>query len=122
MHHKQEVIAFVSDAVTNVALHLNQEGTDPAEDDFVSSAVITVAGETSNAIELSTEGGTDRSVERQNQEPTDRMTIVFPCEINTGNVMGPYIQTTTKNTFWKRCYDETDQKEEQDDLEKPLCK
>ena len=122
LHHKQEVIAFVSDAVTNVALHLNQEGTDPAEDDFVSSAVITVAGETSNAIELSTEGGTDRSVERQNQEPTDRMTIVFPCEINTGTLMGPYIQTTTKNTFWKRCYDETDQKEEQDDLEKPLCK
>ena len=122
MHHKQEVIAFVSDAVTNVALHPNQEGVDRAEDHFVTSAVMTVGGETSNAIEVSSEGGTKSSAERQNQEPTDSMTVVPPCEINTGTLTGPYIQTTTENTFWKRCCNETDQKEEQDDLEKPLGK
>ena len=122
MHYKQEVIAFVSDAVTNGALHPNQEGAYPAEDHFVTSAVMTVGGETSNAIEISSEGGTNSSAERQNQEPTDSMTIVPPSEIKSGTLMGPYIQTTTKNTFWKRCCDETDQKEEQDDLEKPLGK
>ena len=84
LHHKQEVTAFVSDAVTNVALHPNQEGAEPAEDHFVTIAVMTVAGQTSNAIELSSEGGTDSSAERQNQEPTDSMTISLPCEINTG--------------------------------------
>ena len=83
---------------------------------------MTVGGETSNAIEISSEGGTNSSAERQNQEPTDSMTIEPPCEINTDTLMGPYIQTTTSNTFWKRCCDETDQKEEQDDLEKPLSK
>ena len=120
LHHKQEVIGFVSDAVTNVALHPNQEGTDPAEDHFVTSAVMTVAGKTSNTIELSSEGGTNSSAERQNQEPTDSMTI---CEIKTGTLMGPYIQTTTKNTFFrKRCCDKTDQKEEKDNFEKPLSK
>ena len=122
MHYKQEVIAFVSDAVTNGALHPNQEGAGPAEDHFVTSAVMTVGGETSNAIEISSEGGTNSSAERQNQEPTDSMTVVPPSEIKSGTLMGPYIQTTTKNTFWKRCCDETDQKEEQDDLEKPLGK
>ena len=123
LHHKQEVIAFVSDAVTNVALHPNPEGAGPTEDHFVTSTVMTVAGETSNAIELSSEGGTNSSAERQNKEPTGNMTIVLPCEIKTGTLMGPYIQTTTKNTFFrKRCYDKTYQKEEQDDLEKPLGK
>ena len=72
---------------------------------------MTVGGETSNAIEKSSEGGTNSSAERQNQEPSDSMTVVPPCEINT-----------EKKTFWKRCCDETDQKEEQDDLEKPLSK
>ena len=113
---------FVSDAVTNVALHPNQEGADPADDHFVSSAVMSVAGETSNAIELSSEGGTKSSAERQNQEPTDSMTISLPCEFNTGTLMNRYIQTTTKNTFWKRYCSETDQKEGQDELEKPLGK
>ena len=122
MHHKQEVIAFVSDAVSNGALHPNQEGADRAEDQFVTSAVMTVGGETSNAIEISSESGTNSSAERQNQEPKDSMAVVPPCEINKGTLMGPYLQTTTKNTFWKRCCDETDQKEEQDDLEKPLGK
>ena len=122
MHHKQEVIAFVSDAVTNVALHQHQEGVDRAEGHFVTSAVMAVAGETSNAIELSSEGGSNSDAERQSQEPTDSMTMVLPCEINTETLMGPYIQTTTKNTFWKRCCDETDQKGDQDDLEKPLGK
>ena len=102
MHHKQEVIAFVSDAVTNVALHPNQKGVDRAEGHFVTSAVMAVAGETSNAIELSSEGGTDSSAERQNQEPTDSMTRVLPCEM------------------WYR--DKPDQKEEEDDLKKPLGK
>ena len=111
---------FVSDAVTNVALHQNQEGADPADDHFVSSAVMSVAGETSNAIELSSEGGTKSSAERQNQEPTDSMTISLPCEINTGTLMNRYIQT--KNTFLKRYCSETDQKEGQDELEKPLGK
>ena len=113
---------FVSDAVTNVALHPNQEGADPADDHFVSSAVMSVAGETSNAIEFSSEGGANSSAERQNQEPTDSMTISLPCEINTGTLMNRYIQTTTKNTFWKRYCSETDQKEGQDELEKPLGK
>ena len=122
MHYKQEVIAFVSDAVTNGALHPNQEGADPAEDHFVTSAVMTVGEETSNAIEISSEGGTNSSAERQNQEPTDSMTVVPPCEINAGTLMGPYIQTTTKNTFWKRCCDETDQKEERGNLGKLLGK
>ena len=122
MHRKQEVIAFVSDAVTNGALHPNQEGADHAEDQFVTSAIMTVGGETSNAIEISSESGTNSSAERQNQEPKDSMAVVPPCEINTGTLMGPYLQTTTKNTFCKRCCDETDQKEEQDDLEKPLGK
>ena len=122
LHRKQEVLVFVSDAVTNVALHPNQEGADPAEDHFLSSAVMSVAGETSNAIELSSEGGTKSSAERQNQEPTDSMTISLPCEINTGTLMNRYIQTTTKNTFWKRYCSETDQKEGQDELEKPLGK
>ena len=122
LHYKQEVIAFVSDAVTNGALHPNQEEADPTKDHFVTSAVMTVGGETSNAIEISSEGGTNSSAERQNQEPTDSMTVVPPSEIKSGTLMGPYIQTTTKNTFWKRCCDETDQKEEQDDLEKPLGK
>ena len=122
LHHKQEVIAFVSDAVTNVALHPNQEGVDREEGHFVTSAVMAVAGETSNAIELSSEGGTDSSADRQNQEPTDSMTRVLPCEINSGTLMGPYIQTTTKNTFSKWCCDKPDQKEEEDDLEKPLGK
>ena len=120
LHHKQEVIAFVSDAVTNVALHPNQEGVDREEGHFVTSAVMAVAGETSNAIELSSEGGTDSSAERQNQEPTDSMTRVLPCEINSGNLMAYYIQTTTKNTFSKWYCDKPDQKEEEDDLEKPL--
>ena len=120
LHHKQEVIAFVSDAVTNVALHPNQEGVDREEGHFVTSAVMAVAGETSNAIELSSEGGTDSSAERQNQEPTDSMTRVLPCEINSGNLMASYIQTTTKNTFSKWYCDKPDQKEEEDDLEKPL--
>lgn len=120
LHHKQEVIAFVSDAVTNVALHPNQKGVDRAEGHFVTSAVMAVAGETSNAIELSSEGGTDSSAERQNQEPTDSMTRVLPCEINSGNLMASYIQTTTKNTFSKWYCDKPDQKEEEDDLEKPL--
>ena len=122
MHHKQEVIAFVSDAVTNGALHPNQEGADRAEDHFFTSAVMTVGGETSTVIEISSEGGTNSSAERQNQAPTDNMTVVPPCEINTGTLMGPYIQTTTKNTFWKRCCDETDQKEERDNLGKLLGK
>ena len=122
LHHKQEVITFLSDAVTNGALHPNQEGADSAEDHFVTSAVITVGGETSNAIEISSEGGTNSSAERQNQEPTDSMTVVPPCEINAGTLMGPYIQTTTKNTFWKRCCDETDQKEERGNLGKLLGK
>ena len=122
LNHKLEVIAFVSDAVTNVALHQNQEGADPAKDHFVTSTVMAVAGETSNAIELSSEGGSNSDAERQSQEPTDSMTIVLPCEINTETLMGPYIQTTTKNTFWKRCCDETDQKGDQDDHEKPLSK
>ena len=86
MHHKQEVITFLSDAVTNGALHPNQEGADSAEDHFVTSAVITVGGETSNAIEISSEGGTNSSAERQNQEPTDSMTVVPPCEINTEKI------------------------------------
>ena len=120
LHHKQEVIAFVSDAVTNVALHPHQEGVDRAEGHFVTSAVMAVAGETSNAIELSSEGGTDSSAERQNQEPTDSMTRVLPCEINSGNLMASYIQTTTKNTFSKWYCDKPDQKEEEEDLEKPL--
>ena len=122
LHHKQEVIAFVSDAVTNVALHPNQEGADPAEDHFVTSAVTAVGGETSDATEISSEGGTNSSPELQNQEPTGSMTVVLPCEIKTGTLIGPYIQTTTKKTFWKRCCDKTDQKEEQDDLQKPLGK
>ena len=122
MHHKQEVITFLSDAVTNGALHPNQEGADSAEDHFVTSAVMTVGGETSNAIEISSEGGTNSSAERQNQEPTDSMTVVPPCEINAGTLMDPYIQTITKNTFWKRCCDETDQKEERGNLGKLLGK
>ena len=122
MHHKQEVITFLSDAVTNGALHPNQEGADSAEDHFVTSAVMTVGGETSNAIEISSEGGTNSSAERQNQEPTDSMTVVPSCEINAGTLMDPYIQTTTKNTFWKRCCDETDQKEERGNLGKLLGK
>ena len=122
MHHKQEVITFLSDAVTNGALHPNQEGADSAEDHFVTSAVMTVGGETSNAIEISSEGGTNSSAERQNQEPTDSMTVVPPCEINAGTLMDPYIQTTTKNTFWKRCCYETDQKEERGNLGKLLGK
>ena len=88
MHHKQEVIAFVSDAVTNGALHPNQEGADHAEDQFVTSAIMTVGGETSNAIEISSESGTNSSAERQNQEPKDSMAVVPPCEINTGTLMG----------------------------------
>ena len=120
LHHKQEVTAFVSDAVTNVALHPNQKGVDRAEGHFVTSAVMAVAGETSNAIELSSEGGANSSAERQNQEPTDSMTRVLPCEINSGNLMASYIQTTTKNTFSKWYCDKPDQKEEEDDLEKPL--
>lgn len=120
LHHKQEVITFLSDAVG--ALHPNQEGADSAEDHFVTSAVMTVGGETSNAIEISSEGGTNSSAERQNQEPTDSMTVVPPCEINAGTLMGPYIQKTTKNTFWKGCCDETDQKEERGNLGKLLGK
>ena len=122
LHHKQEVIAFVSDAVTNVALYPNQEGVDRAEGHFVTSAVMAVAGETSNAIELSSEGGKDSSAERQNQEPTDSVTRVLPCEINLGTLVAPYIQKTTKNTFSKWYCDKRDQKKEEDDLEKPLGK
>ena len=120
--HNLELIVFIPDAVTNVALHPSQEGAEPAEDHFVTIAVMTVAGQTSNAIELSFEDGANSSAERQNREPTDSMTKVLPCEINTGTLMDPYIQTTTKNTFWKRCCNKTDQKKEQDDLEKPLGK
>ena len=103
-------------------MYPNQEGADPVEDHFVTSAVMTLAGETSNAMELSSEGGTKSNAECQNQEPTESMTIVLPCEIITETLTDPCVQTTTKNTFWKRCCDEADQKEEQDDLEKPLGK
>ena len=69
MHHKQEVIAFVSDAVTNGALHPNQEGADRAEDQFVTSAVMTVGGETSNAIEISSESGTNTMPNAKTKSP-----------------------------------------------------
>lgn len=88
LHKKLEVIAFASDAVsnvfTNVALYPNQEGADPVEDHFVTSVVMTLAGETSKAMELSSEGGTKSSAKCQNQEPTESMTTVLPCEIIGG--------------------------------------
>ena len=109
---------FVSDAVTNVALHPNQEGADPADDHFVSSAVMSVAGETSNAIELSSEGGANSSAERQKQEPTDSMTISLPCEINSETLMNRYIQTTTKNNRKERKCGRKEREKELNNLDK----
>ena len=103
-------------------MHPNQEGDDPAEDHFVASAVMTNAGETSNAINLRSEGGTNSGAACQNQELIESITSLIKCEGNTGTLMGPYVQTTAKKTLWKRYCDGTDQKEEEDNLEKSLGK
>ncbi|XP_022808856.1 uncharacterized protein LOC111345831 isoform X2 [Stylophora pistillata] len=92
LSHEQEVSASVLDAVTNVASHLNQERADPAENHA--------------DVELGSRIGTNRTASCQNMEPMDSMSRVGPC-----------LQTTTKNTFWKQFCDETDQKEEQDNLD-----
>ena len=92
LSHEQEVSASVLDAVTNVASHLNQERADPAENHA--------------DVELGSRIGTNRTASCQNMEPMDSMSRVGPC-----------LQTTTKNTFWKQFCDETDQKEEQDNID-----
>lgn len=96
----------------------NQEGTGPAKDHIVTTAVSTISGETPNSSERGSEVGNNSSASRHMQGPIASITKELLCGDNVERVAGHLIMMKAENTRRERNCGGKDQEQELNNLDK----